>query len=96
MAISEPKKQLTVPDTAVLYDQIGPYLLTVDNNNVVVLKHVTLGSQEAGMRAVIKGLDSQDNVIVDGLQNATPENKVQIQQPASKNVSSEASNNAGK
>ncbi|WP_058464274.1 efflux RND transporter periplasmic adaptor subunit [Legionella cincinnatiensis] len=96
VAISEPKKQLTVPDTAVLYDQIGSYLLTVDNNNVVVLKHVTLGSQEAGMRAVIKGLDPQDNVIVDGLQNATPGNKVQIQQPAATNVNSEASNNAGK
>lgn len=81
IAISEPKKQLTVPDTSILYDQIGPYILTVDNNNLVQLKHVTLGSEEKGMRAVIKGMDAQDNVIVDGLQNATPGNKVQIQQP---------------
>ncbi|KTD11862.1 efflux protein [Legionella gratiana] len=90
VAISRPQKQLTVPDTAVLYDQIGPYILTVDNNNAVVLKHVTLGSQEEGVRAVIKGLDAQENVIVDGLQNATPGNKVQVQQPASTSVASEA------
>lgn len=80
VAISLPQKQLTVPESAILYDQVGPYLLTVDNNNVVVSKHVTLGSQEEELRAVIKGLDAQDNVIVDGLQNATPGNKVQLQQ----------------
>ncbi|WP_253264758.1 efflux RND transporter periplasmic adaptor subunit [Legionella longbeachae] len=96
VAISEPKKQLTVPDTAILYDQIGSYLLTVDNNNVVVLKHVTLGSQEEGRHAVVKGLDPQDNVIVGGLQNATPGNKVQIQQPTTTNSNSEPSTNAGK
>jgi len=74
--ITKPTKQLTVPDTAILYDQIGPYLLISDANNVVVLKRVTLGSVEKGMRAVIKGLDAQDNVIINGLQNATPGNKV--------------------
>ena len=77
--ITKPKKQLTVPDTSVLYDQIGPYLLVVDNNNVVVLKRVSLGSVQEGMRAITKGLDGQDRVIIGGLQNATPGNKVQIQ-----------------
>ena len=51
IAITKPTKQLTVPDTAVLYDQIGPYLLVVDKNNIVVLKRVELGSVEQGMRA---------------------------------------------
>jgi RND family efflux transporter MFP subunit len=78
VAISKPKKQLTVPDTAVLYDQIGSYLLTVDNKNVVVLKRVTLGSVENGLRAVAKGLEAQDQVIIDGLQYATPGNQVVI------------------
>jgi RND family efflux transporter MFP subunit len=78
--ITEPQKQLTVPDTAVLYDQIGPYLLAVDNNNIVVLKRVSLGGVQEGMRAITKGLDHEDRVIVGGLQNATPGNKVQIQE----------------
>lgn len=80
VAVSMPENHLTVPDTAILYDQIGPYLLTVDNTNKVVLKHVTLGSLDGEVRAVIQGLDAQERVIIDGLQNATPGNKVEAQE----------------
>ncbi|GGI76420.1 efflux RND transporter periplasmic adaptor subunit [Legionella impletisoli] len=74
--ISKPKPELTVPDTAILYDQIGPYLLTVNSNQEVVQKRVQTGAKEQGMHAIIKGLDSNDEVIVSGLQFATPGNKV--------------------
>lgn len=76
--VSRPIPQLTIPDTSVQYDQIGAYVLVVDKNNVVILKRVTLGSTENGIRAVTKGLDAQDNVIVSGLQNATPTHKVSL------------------
>ncbi|MGC1181820.1 efflux RND transporter periplasmic adaptor subunit [Legionella sp.] len=76
VAITKPEKQLTVPDTALLYDQIGPYLLVVSKDNTVLLKRVKLGSVEQGMRGVVSGLDAQDEVIVEGVQNATPGNKV--------------------
>ncbi|MFI4918482.1 MAG: efflux RND transporter periplasmic adaptor subunit [Legionellales bacterium] len=76
VATSKPILQLTVPDTAVLYDQIGSYLLTVDNNHTVLLKRVVLGGIEQGMRAILQGVDAQDDVIINGLQNATPGNKV--------------------
>ena len=76
VAITKPTPKLTVPDTAVQYDQVGNYLLIVGKDNKVELKHVVLGSLEKGMRAVLKGLDAQDNVIVSGLQNATPGNEV--------------------
>ena len=74
--ISQPSKKLTVPDTSVQYDQIGPYLLVVDNNNNVVLKRVVIGSLNKDRRAILKGIDAQDNVIVSGLQNATPSHQV--------------------
>ncbi|MDI1351179.1 MAG: efflux RND transporter periplasmic adaptor subunit [bacterium] len=74
--VSKPKSMLTVPDTAVLYDQIGPYLLLVDKNHQVVLQRIELGSLEQNIRGVAKGLNAQDWVIVDGLQNATPGNQV--------------------
>jgi len=79
IAISLPKKQLTVPNTAILYDQIGPYLLIVDKDNVVRLKRVDAGVAENGNQAITKGLTAEDRVIVDGLQNASPGNKVDIQ-----------------
>ena len=74
--LSKPQSHLTVPDTAILYDQIGPYLLTVDKTNHVILKRVELGSVEQGERAILKGLDAQDDVIVNGVQNATPGSQV--------------------
>jgi RND family efflux transporter MFP subunit len=76
IAITQAAPQLTIPDTAVLYDQIGAYVLTTDSQNIVVLKRVELGSVEQGNRAVLKGLNAQDNVIINGLQNATPGNPV--------------------
>ena len=76
IAITQPTYQLTVPATAVLYDQIGSYLLVVDQNNKVLLKRVTLGSVEQGIQGVTKGINAQDNVIIEGVQNASPGNKV--------------------
>ena len=76
--VTNPKKEMTVPETALLYDQIGPYLLTVDANSVVQLKRVVLGTKEEDVRAITKGLSESDKVIVAGLQFATPGNKVEI------------------
>lgn len=78
VAISKPTKQLTIPDTAILYDQIGSYVLLADKDNLVQLRRVTLGSINKGMRAIDKGLDAKDRVIVTGLQNASPGNKVDV------------------
>jgi hypothetical protein len=45
----------------------------------VVLTRVALGSLEKGVRGVVKGLNAQDRVIIEGVQNVTPGNKVQVQ-----------------
>lgn len=74
--LSKPKMQLTVPDAAVLYDQIGAYVLLVNKSNIVVLQRVGLGGVEKGRRAIEKGLQAQDEIITSGLQNATPGNPV--------------------
>lgn len=76
---SKAESRLTVPDTAVQYDQIGAYVLTVDKDRKVVLKRVDVGSIENGMQLILNGLSPQDDIIVDGLQNATPGNQVTIQ-----------------
>ncbi|CAM4497427.1 MAG: hypothetical protein LEGION0403_FIIPPAGN_02910 [Legionella sp.] len=56
----------------------------------MILKRVTLGSAKQGVRGIVKGLDAQDNVIVDGVQNATPGNKVQTQKQADSSSESKA------
>ncbi len=80
MPTSAPSQKLTVPDTSIQYDQIGPYLLVVDKDNYVVRKRVRTGSLNQGIRAIIQGIEAQDNVIISGLQNATPGHKVTIKE----------------
>lgn len=70
--LSKPIPRLTIPDLAILYDQIGSYVLTIDGDNRVVQKRVELGSVDNGVRVVTKGLVSNDKVVVSGIQNAIP------------------------
>lgn len=79
MALALPEAELTIPDIAIQYDQIGAYVLTVNKDQVVELKRITLGGIEKGQRAVLTGINKEDQVIVDGLQNATPGNLVNPQ-----------------
>jgi RND family efflux transporter MFP subunit len=74
--ITEPKDRLTIPEVVVQYDQIGPYVLIADKNNVVVLNRVELGGKEQDRVAITKGITADDNVIIDGVQFAIPGNKV--------------------
>lgn len=74
--LSQPVPQLTIPDTAVQYDQIGPYVFILDKNNNVLLRRVVLGGSEQGIRSITKGINAQDNVVVSGLQNAIPGRQV--------------------
>ncbi|MCH9755983.1 MAG: efflux RND transporter periplasmic adaptor subunit [Gammaproteobacteria bacterium] len=76
IAIESAIPRLTVPDTALQYDQVGPYLLLVDKDNRVVLKRVVLGPLENGMHAISSGIELTDNVIVKGLQSASEGNLV--------------------
>lgn len=80
IAVSKPQKQLTVPATAILNDQIGPYLFTVDETNIVQIKRVKLGAATNGWQAIATGLDATDRVVVSGLQNASPGIKVAPQE----------------
>ena len=74
--IGKATPQLTIPDSAIQYDQISPYVFSVDKNNVVLVKRVVIGALQHGMRAIIKGISAEDNIVVSGLQNATPGNPV--------------------
>ncbi len=80
VAVSLPKKILTIPSTAILYDQIGSYVLIVDKQNNVVLKHVTLGSVEQEHQGIIEGVTKDDRVVVNGIQYATPGNPVRVEE----------------
>ena len=85
------KRQLALPDAAVLSDQAGPYVYVVGPDNVVAQKRVQTGVDENGFIAVA-GLDPAARVIVDGVQNAAPGSKVT---PTEHDLSAPAANNPG-
>ncbi|MCD8542696.1 MAG: efflux RND transporter periplasmic adaptor subunit, partial [Gammaproteobacteria bacterium] len=72
VALAKPTPQLTIPDVALMNDQIGSYVYTVDKNHNVQQKRVITGSSHDEMTTILKGLKANDHVIVEGIQNVTP------------------------
>jgi RND family efflux transporter MFP subunit len=79
---TRPIQGLLVPDVAVGADQGGRYLLVVNADNVVEQRRVELGQIFGQLRLVESGLKPEDRVVVAGLQDAIPGQKVdpQLQQ----------------
>ena len=72
---------LLVPDAAIGTEQARKFVLTVNADNTVVPKYVTLGQTTADNLRVIKnGLSPDDRVIVNGLLRARPGQKVTPQE----------------
>lgn len=75
------EQALLVPDTAVLADQRGRYVLVVNDENVVERRDVTVGGVVDRRRAVKSGLDTDAWIVVNGLQRARPGAPVNAQRP---------------
>lgn len=74
------KMALLVPETAIGYDQLGPYLLVVNGNDAVERRSVKLGIRVDERRVIEEGLGDRDWVVVSGLLHAIPGNKVNPRQ----------------
>lgn len=68
----EPVEALLVPQKAVLTDQSGNYVLTVDADNKVVQRHITQGQTFSSDVVVQSGLKAGDMVVTEGLQRIRP------------------------
>ncbi len=60
---------LLVPESAVVKDEVQPYVLTVDGRNKVGKAPVTLGIEGANRSAIVSGLTDSQSVIVSGQTN---------------------------
>jgi RND family efflux transporter MFP subunit len=74
--IAEAKTALLVPEMAISYDQIGPYLRIVNDKNIVERRGVKLGNQVEVDRVILEGLHPQDLVVVIGTLRAIPGRQV--------------------
>ncbi|QNA87196.1 efflux RND transporter periplasmic adaptor subunit [Sphingomonas sp. So64.6b] len=76
LASSGTANALLVPDAAIQTDQVRKVVMTVDAQNQVVAKPVTLGPVVDGLRIIRSGLTPKDRVIIAGIQMAMPGSKV--------------------
>src|ERR1019366_9141830 len=78
---SPPYEAMLLPDAAIGTEQTRRFVLTVNADNTVVSKYVTLGQTTADNLRVIKdGLGPDDRVIVNGLLRARPGQKLTPQE----------------
>jgi RND family efflux transporter MFP subunit len=63
---------LLLPESAVLADQTGKYVLVVDDKNTVQRKPVTVGPQQEEMVVISSGIEASDKIIIQGLLRARP------------------------
>jgi RND family efflux transporter MFP subunit len=72
VAVSAPYQALLVTQAAIGTDQSRKYIYTVDNDNRVVRRDVTLGAQQDGLQVIKTGLQPDQRVVVNGLQHVRP------------------------
>lgn len=75
---------MLVPDIAIGTDQLGSYLLLVNDQGVVEQRRVKTGALQGESRVIESGLKAGEKVIVNGMQRAVPGQKVTVEakQPA--------------
>ena len=71
-----PKSALLVPQTALGTDQGGRYVLVVNKDHVVEQRRVQLGDAVGQLRIIENGLAPADRIVVAGIQDAIPGQKV--------------------
>lgn len=69
--LGPPVTQLALPDSAIQSDQAGSYVYVVGPKNVVQQTRIQSGVENAGMTAVT-GLQPDDQVVIQGVQDAAP------------------------
>ncbi len=73
---SQTKDALLVPVQAVGFDQLGRYVMTVNDRNIVERIAVEIGEKVGEMQVITSGLTGGERVIVEGLLRAIPGREV--------------------
>jgi RND family efflux transporter MFP subunit len=80
--IGNGKSVLLVPRVAVAYDQLGSYVLVVNEKNVVERRTVKTGAPQDSLVVIEDGLTGNERVIIKGLLKAIPGRPVTPEQEA--------------
>jgi RND family efflux transporter MFP subunit len=70
--VGSERMALTLPEMAIGYDQLGSYVLVVNDQKIVERRTVKVGSQADGGRVIENGLTGDEWVITNGVLRAIP------------------------
>ncbi len=73
------RETLLVPDGAIASDQASKIVFTVADDGTVGTKRVELGPMVDGLRVIRSGLAPTDRIVIEGLQQARPGQKVKAE-----------------
>lgn len=76
----QPRESIVIPQRSVQEDQLGRFVLVVDDDAIARMRRVDLGSRIQTNWVVKAGLDEGERVIVDGIQKARIGQPVQAHQ----------------
>ena len=79
---------IVVPESCIMKDLAGDYVLVTNDENVVETRYIQKGPLVERGRVVTKGLEPNSRVIVQGIQRARPGSKVAPQKPSADNAQS--------
>ncbi|MFL6799275.1 MAG: efflux RND transporter periplasmic adaptor subunit [Xanthobacteraceae bacterium] len=85
-ALGRPVTAMLVPSIAIGSDQGGRYLLVVNAEDVVEQRRVQLGQTFGDMQVVESGLNADERIVVSGILDAVPGQKVDPQQKSAKSA----------
>lgn len=80
--LSKPMPMLAVPNSALGSDQEGDFVLVVNADDTAARRSVAKGPRVGALCAIRSGLEAQDRVIVQGIVNVKPGDKVAPTAPA--------------
>src|SRR5262245_58136050 len=73
---------LVIPQHAIQVDQSGTFVLVVDNDNKVEVRHVQIARGSGDRATVVKGLSAGERVMTEGIQKVRPGQTVQANEAA--------------
>lgn len=67
-----------IPQKAIRYNQQGPYIYVINNDNTVAIRQLILGKEEGLDQIVLEGLEPEEKVVLEGHLRLAPGLKVDI------------------
>ena len=76
--VSKVRGALLIPQKAIRYNSLGPYVYVVNEDLTVAVRQLVLGKELDADQAVLEGLSAEERIVLEGHLRLSPGTKVEI------------------